>query len=270
MYPYQDEFARWCRYSQQLSPKSIFNANHVLTNFFNYARRNFAQDGVASLTVTEVRDYLDQLDAKEHLSVTTINKYISYLKKYFYFLNTTGIIDNYPLLELKGISFERRKTYVINWMDHIADFIPVVRHEFTIYLLTLTALGYKSRDLLKVHWSQVKDRIKDQTVKDYIHGQLDFTENPDPYLFAARGGEPYASTNNVMQLAKGDKLLIKDWPMTLTNLRLSYVYSVIASGRYTDGELLGILDCDLKRLAYYQYNASYCHLIPYSKDLLES
>lgn len=58
-------------------------------------------------------------------------------------------------------------------------------------------------------------------------------------------------------------------PITLTNLRLSYVYSLISQQKYSDKELLKIFRCPPKRLAYYQYNAAQCNLIPFSEEMLK-
>lgn len=264
MYPYQVQFARWEKNIQHLSQKSISNADHCLTNFFNYAQGNFASPELEDIKASDIRDYLNQLDTKEHLATTTINKYTSYIKKYFYYLHSAGIVENYPLLDLKGQSFNRKKTFVINWMDYISDFIGKVHHPYTIYLFELTALGYTSNELLSIRFSDIKDKIKDKRVKDYFLTTLAFDKDSDPFIFASRSGAPYSSTNNIMQLVKEDKEIFPQVKLTLTSLRLSYVYSLVTNEELNDAILLKKLRCTKRNLAYYQYNASYCNLINYS------
>ncbi|CCK86037.1 Integrase-recombinase [Lactobacillus equicursoris DSM 19284 = JCM 14600 = CIP 110162] len=267
MYPHQTGFENWCRGPQRLSSKSIENANYCLDHFFTYAQVNFPSSEVNEITANNVRDYLQQLSSKEKLQVTTVNKYVSYIKKYFYYLALAGITPTYHLLDLKGYSFECRKTYVIDWQDHLPALIPYVQHPLTLWLLQLFALGYQAKELLSLRSSDVKDDLADMT--DYLTGTLSFADNPDPYIFASRSGKPYASSNNIMQLVKPDKDLLSPMPLTLTNLRLSYVYSMISQQKYSDKELLDLLHCPPKRLAYYQYNAVQCNLIPFSEEIVK-
>ncbi|XJZ29885.1 site-specific integrase [Lactobacillus delbrueckii subsp. bulgaricus] len=267
MYPHQEGFENWCRGPQRLSPKSIENADYCLDHFFTYAEVNFPSSDVNEITASNVRDYLQQLATKENLQVTTVNKYVSYIKKYFYYLALAGITPSYRLLDLKGYSFERRKTYVIDWPEHLPALIPYVKQPVTLWLLQLFALGYQAKELLGIRYSEVKDNLGEMT--DYLTGTLSFEKDPDPYIFASRSGEPYASTNNIMQLVKVDKDLLSPMPITLTNLRLSYVYSLISQQKYSDKELLEIFRCPPKRLAYYQYNAAQCNLIPFSEEMLK-
>ncbi|GHV97131.1 integrase [Lactobacillus nasalidis] len=267
MYPHQEGFENWCRGPQRLSPKSVENADYCLSHFFAYAAVNFPSSEVNDITASNVRDYLQQLASKEKLQVTTVNKYVSYIKKYFYYLALAGITPTYRLLDLKGYSFERRKTYVIGWPDHLPDLVPCVKQPLTLWLMQLFALGYQAKELLSVRYSDVKDDLGEMS--DYLTGSLSFENSPDPYVFASRSGEPYASSNNIMQLVKADKDLLSPMPLTLTNLRLSYVYSLISQQKYSDKELLEILRCPPKRLAYYQYNAAQCNLIRFSAQMLK-
>ena len=80
MYPHQEGFENWCRGPQRLSPKSIENADYCLDHFFSYAEVNFPSRNVNEITASNVRDYLQQLATKENLQVTTVNKYVSYIK----------------------------------------------------------------------------------------------------------------------------------------------------------------------------------------------
>lgn len=270
MYPHQTDFEDWCRAAENLSDKSIDNANYCLNLLFTYGLVNFPSVDVNDITSSVIRDYLLQLWEKENLSITTVNKYISYFKKYFYFLAIAGITPTYRMLDLKGFTFDRQKTFVVGWPDHLAELIPYIKHPDTLWLLALTALGYESKELLSLTWSDVKDQIKNQTVKKQLEESLAKDEgNPNPYIFASRSGKPYASTNNVMQHVKADKNLLAPMPLTLTNVRISFIYSLISQQEYSDLELLKKLRLSPKSLAYYQFYATKSNLISFDPNQVQ-
>lgn len=270
MYPHQTDFENWCRAAENLSDKSIDNANYCLNLLFTYGRVNFSSVDVNDITSSDIRDYLLQLREKESLSITTVNKYISYFKKYFYFLAVAGITPTYRMLDLKGFTFDRQKTFVVGWPDRLAELIPYIHHPDTLWLLALTTLGYESKELLSLTWSDVKDQLSDDLVKKQLENSLTKDEgSPDPYIFASRSGKPYASTNNVMQHVKADKNLLAPMPLTLTNVRISFVYSLISKQEYSDIELMKKLHLNSKSLAYYQFYATKSNLIPFDLERLK-
>ena len=270
MYPHQTDFENWCRAAENLSDKSIDNANYCLNLLFTYGRGNFSSVDVNDITSSDIRDYLLQLREKESLSITTVNKYISYFKKYFYFLAVAGITPTYRMLDLKGFTFDRQKTFVVGWPDRLAELIPYLHHPDTLWLLALTTLGYESKELLSLTWDDVKDQLSDDLVKKQLENSLTKHEgSPDPYIFASRSGKPYASTNNVMQHVKADKNLLAPMPLTLTNVRISFVYSLISKQEYSDIELMKKLRLNSKSLAYYQFYATKSNLIPFDLERLK-
>lgn len=78
LYPYQNIFIEYCRKVQNLSKYSINMINSNLSNFWTYYSVNAPNDAnINNVTSSDIRDYLTQLDQREHLSKKTINKYIS-------------------------------------------------------------------------------------------------------------------------------------------------------------------------------------------------
>ena len=137
--------------------------NSNLSNFWIYFSANMPNDpNINNVTSSNIRDYLIQLDQKEHLSKKTINKYLSYLKKYFIFLTENHLISNYPLYNVKGISFKRRETIIINWMPYINNFLGKELHPETIKLLILIAKGYDLDQLLNVRWDDINSKLSNK------------------------------------------------------------------------------------------------------------
>lgn len=87
VFPYQNSFIEYCQNIQKLSEYSIKMINYDIGNFWRYYSVKFPNNtNIKEVTSSDIREYLIQLDQKEHLSKKTINKYLSYLKKYFIFL----------------------------------------------------------------------------------------------------------------------------------------------------------------------------------------
>ena len=204
------------------------------------------------------------LDQKEHLSKKTINKYLSYLKKYFIFLAENHLIESYPLFTLKGISFKRKETIIINWMPYISNFLNTSIHPETIKLLIVISLGYDLNQLLNIRWLDVSDKLNDINLKKFLFDNLTFDKTPNPYIFQGKRIDKYTSIDRITSKTKMDQHLI-DFPINPRKLRQSYILSIISNQTLSDEQLLDQLHISQKSLGYYKFCANYFNLIPYKK-----
>ena len=168
LYPYRNIFINYCRKIQNLSVASVNMINQILINFWKYYSVNSSHDpNINNVNSSDIRDYLIQLDQHEHLNKKTINKYLSYLKKYFIFLTENHLISNYPLYNVKGISYQRKETIIINWMPYINNFLGKDLHPETIKLLILVSQGYDLDQLLNVRWDDINSKLRVVLVKSF-------------------------------------------------------------------------------------------------------
>lgn len=266
-FPYQVPFIDHCQNIQNLSKYSIGMIISDVGKFWKYYSVKFPNNpNIKNVTSADVRDYVIQLDQQEHLSKKTINKYLSYLKKYFIFLTESHIISNYPLYNVKGISFKRRETIIINWMPYITNFLRKDLHPETIKLLILIAKGYDLDQLLNVRWDDINSKL-DNTLKRYLINNLDFNKTSNPYIYQGKRIDKYTSLDRVTSVVKKDQKLIP-FPVTPRKLRQSYILSIVSNPSFSDTQLLKILRISKKSLSYYKFCINYYNLIPY-KDCIK-
>ena len=265
VFPYQNSFIEYCQNIQKLSEYSIKMINYDIGNFWRYYSVKFPNNtNIKEVTSSDIREYLIQLDQKEHLSKKTINKYLSYLKKYFIFLTENHLINSYPLFDLKGISLQRRETIVINWMPYISQFIKPDIHPETIKLLIVISLGYDLDQLLNIRWFDISDKLNDIKLKNFLFDSLTFDKTSNPYIFQGKRIDRYTSIDRITSKTKLDQHLI-DFPINPRKLRQSYILSIISNQALSDEQLLNQLQISQKSLGYYQFCAHYFYLIPYKK-----
>ncbi|TDN01503.1 site-specific integrase [Lactobacillus crispatus] len=266
LFPYQASFDAWCTHVNKLNQLSIDMINSVLFNFWNYHVANAVGDiDIKNIKVSDVNDYLTQLDVHEHLKTRTINKYISYIRKYFTFLTQAHLIDSYPLVGLKGISYQRRTTVVINWMNDLPNMLNLGLHPETIKLLLLISLGYTPKELLKVRWLEIAEHIHNSGLKAYIVKNLNFTKTPNPFIFQKQNGDgPIATNESFMRAVRLDRDILP-LDLSISKLRQSYILSYVSNSNLTDQYLMTRLKLSSKRLAYYKMCVSYYNLISYKQ-----
>ena len=264
-FPYQVPFIDHCRNVQNLSEYSIGMIISDVGNFWKYYSVKFPNNpNIKNVASSDVRDYLIQLDQKEHLSKKTINKYLSYLKKYFIFLAENNLIESYPLFTLKGISFKRRETIIVNWMPYISNFLNKSIHPETMKLLLVISLGYDLDQLLNVRWLDVSNKIKNSKLKNFLSDNLNFEKTPNPYIFQGKRVAKYTSIDRITSKTKLDQKIF-DFPINPRKLRQSYILSIISNKELSDEQLLSKLHISSKSLGYYKFCASYFKLIQYKK-----
>ena len=263
LFPYQDTFIEHCRNVQHLSEYSIGMTNSAVGKFWKYySIKSPTNTNIKEVNSSDIREYLVQLDQKEHLSKKTINKYLSYLKKYFIFLTEHHLINSYPLFDLKGISFQRRETIIINWMSYVSQFISSDIHPETIKLLTVISLGYDLDQLLNVIWLDISDKLNDSELKKFMFDNLTFDKTPNPYIFQGKKVAHFSSLTRITSKTKLDQHLFK-FPINPRKLRQSYILSIISNQSLSDEQLLKKLNISQKSLGYYKFCANYYHLVPY-------
>ena len=264
-YPYQKQFVRHCNIQQHLKPATIAMIEQVLTGFWRYYTANSVTEAaLENITAEDVSDYLAQLEIRRNLKTTTINKYISYIKKYFTFLAEARFIPSYPLFALKGRTFNRRITIVVNWMDHLSELPLKKLNPNTVKILVLTGLGYPVEELLKIRWSQLAPKIDDDKLRSYLEKHLNFEKDSDPILFQTKNGAPIHGLQAALRptLADQEKLTLKLIP---TKLHQSYMISKVANLHATDEELMLSLHISRTTLAYYQHCVSYYNLVEFQE-----
>lgn len=264
LFPYQNPFIKNCYKVQHLSKYSIEMIISSITNFWRYYSRKFPNNpNIANVAASDIRDYLIQLDQKEHLSKKTINKYLSYFKKYFIFLTTNNFIASYPLFDLKGISVKRKETIIINWMSQIPNFINKKNiHPETIKLLILISLGYDLDQLLNIKLQDISAKLNNPVLKNFLYNNLNFDKTTNPYIFQGQRVDKFNSLDSITSKVKYDQKLLK-FPITPRKLRQSYILSIISNQNLSDKKLLSILHISPKSLSYYKFCANYYNLVSY-------
>ena len=108
-------------------------------------------------------------------------------------------------------------------------------------------LGYFPDEVLRLRYNDVIDQITAPSLRQYITENTDFDQDPNPYILGKKFGGYYASDFHLAQVARADRKKI-GMDITLQNLRLSYVYSILNQEDLTDKELKKILRVNSKTL----------------------
>lgn len=265
-YPYQLEFTRYCKYQKHYADGTRLIMHKSLTNFWRYYQANSSTEAnINAVRDTDIQTFLDGLETKLKLRKNTINKYISHLKCYFAFLYTHHLIDYYPVLEINGRKFNRKRVFVINWMPYLPQIaqIPGI-HAVTVKMMCGIALGYLPKEVLKLRYAETMQQIKSASLRQYLQKHVDFKQQANPYLLAAKKGGCYSSDFHLCQEARADRSKL-GMSLTLQYLRLSYVYSILNQKTFNDFQLEQKLRCNDKTLLYYRSNMfMYNTLRPFS------
>ena len=86
LFPYEKNFNQWCS-SQNLAPRTITSINQSIYYFWNYFLQNSnSEPTVGNVSAQDIRAFIDHLEQDQNKTISTINKYVTHLKKYFSFL----------------------------------------------------------------------------------------------------------------------------------------------------------------------------------------
>ena len=267
-YPYEREFTTYCKNEKNYSDLTMLIVNKSLTNFWKYFEAgNDAGTPLSEIKAADIQNYLNNLETNLKLKENTINKYLSHIRVYFTFLYSHHFITDYPMVEINGRKFNRKHTYVINWMDKLPDIAKIPNiHPETVFMMLGISLGYLPDQVLKLRYNDVATRINSYTLRQYLKNHVNFSIDENPYILGKKYGGYYASDFHLAQKVRPDRELI-GMDITLQNLRLSYVYSILSRKYLTDEDLLRILKVDIKSLVYYRQNMMrYNTLIEFSLD----
>lgn len=254
-YPYETAFHQYCKNERHYADSTLLIVSRSIVTFWNYFQNGTDEQlNLNDLQASDIQNFLDSLETNLQLKENTINKYLSHIRLYFTFLYSHGLVDHYPMLEINGRKFSRKRKYVINWMSHIAEISQIKSiHPETVLMMVGIAQRFKPEEVLKMRYNTVIGKVTDDGLRKYIKKHVNFEIDDDPYLLGKKFGGYYASDFPLARMTEADRKLI-GMPITLQSLRLSFVYSILAQKDKTDAELEKILRINSKTLFYYRDN----------------
>lgn len=256
-FPYSKNFRNWLLTETSLSKNTINRTIESANHFWNYYFSNSTVDPlVKNINANDIREYLSYLQNIKEQKATTINKHLSYLRKYFDYLYDHNLISKYPLLKIKGISLNRQRIYKINWMSQIDKiaYIPNIHFE-TIIVLNCISLGMMPEQILKIRYNDLIEQINNTYLKNYIEERTNFNFFKNPYLLQTKKGEHYANEFNIQQKIMSDRKIL-GMSLRFEELRRSYIYSIIQE-QHSDKYLKEHLNLSEKSLLNYKKNLIY-------------
>ncbi|EEW53147.1 site-specific integrase [Limosilactobacillus antri] len=265
-YPYQKAFRRFLS-QQDLSPLTIKTYDTSLTNLFSYLQANrpqFArQPTLANLTETDVRAYLSYLQADKQITMTTYNKILSQLNRYFRYLFTHQLINDYPTLTLHGRAVAPNQRVASKWLAKLDQLLADDHlHYYTRLTLLLSKYGYTVGEFLQPGFNRVFEQLTLKTPAEekfrqqflaYIAPRQQLQVSPD--LFLKQRFNPTAPRLSNPAL---HKFLHQDeeylgFSLAPKYLHQSYVLLYLASHRQdSDQQLAEALQLDPSSLLYYK------------------
>ena len=139
-------------------------------------------------------------------------------------------------------------------MPYLPDLIKVKDiHPETIKMMAAIAAGFKPKETIVLKTNDLLKHIDNDEVKEYIKVHTNYEKSNNPYIFARKNGEPYASDFNINQRIAPDRKII-GMPLTTHKLRMSFVYSILFNHQLSDNDILKTLRITLKSLTYYRKN----------------
>lgn len=265
-YPYQTRFHQFlCQ--QKLAPLTIKTYDTTITNLFDYLLANrpeFAKHPVlANLTETDVRAYLSFLRTDRQITMTTFNKILSQLNRYFRYLFTHQLINSYPTLTLHGHAVTPNQQVSTKWLAKLPDILADEHvHYYTRLALLLSKCGFTVGEFLAPGFYQVWDKLTlsgpgeeefRQAFNVFIHPQQDLQNSRDLFL-----KQRFAPVNPQLSNAALHKFLKKDeqylgFSLAPKYLHQSYILLFLAHHRQlSDRDLEDALKLDPASLLYYQ------------------
>ena len=265
-YPYQQNFRRFLD-QQDLSPLTIKTYDTSLTNLFNYLRANrllFAQQPTLNnLTETDVRAYLNYLRDDKQITMTTYNKILSQLNRYFRYLFTHQLISDYPTLTLHGQAVAPNQRVASKWLAKLDQLLADEHlHYYTRLTLLLSKYGFTVGEFLQPGFYQVfgqlplatpaEQRFRRQLL-DYLAPRQRLQHSPDLFL-----KQRFNPTNPRLSNPALHKFLHQDeeylgFSLAPKYLHQSYILLYLAEHRRdSDQQLEDALHLDPASLLYYQ------------------
>lgn len=265
-YPYQHEFRLFLR-QQGLADLTIKTYDSSLTNLFNFLLANRPQYAAApslkNLAEADVRAYLDFLQGDRGITMTTYNKILSQLNRYFRYLFTHQLITTYPTLTLHGRAVAPNQRLSTKWLTRLNLILADDHlHYYTRLVLLLSKHGFTVGEFLQPGFYQVWDQLvlanqdeEDfrQQFNQFIAPRQKLQGSPDLFL-----KQRFQPANPRLTNAALHKFLHRDeeyigFSLAPKYLHQSYVLTYMKEHRQdSDRELEQALKLDPASLQYYK------------------
>lgn len=268
MFPYEDQYEVYCKDIKNLADKTLEYTFAIIGDFFNFNSDQYPGGrDLNSITNNDLHNYFVYLKEQRNFKTRTVNKYITVLKQYFTYLYTARFIDHFPLANARGLAFNEKAVYFVNWEKFIPKMIGNVEPE-TILLLTSIAVGFTPKEILSLRWTDISSQLDNTTVKSYIRNHLNFDKTDNPYLFEDNRFNdsyihPLTSWTSILSKIKPDKDKL-NMNLAPEKLRLSHIYSLVLRTDMTDEELMNKLHCCQKKIVYYRSSAMRLNIKPFT------
>lgn len=265
-YPYQREFRRFL-YQQDLAKLTVKTYDSTLTNLFNFLLANRPQyaaaPGLKNLTEADIRAYLAFLQDNHGITMTTYNKILSQLNRYFRYLFTHQLITTYPTLTLHGRAVAPNQRVSTKWLAKLNLILADEQlHYYTRLVLLLSKHGYTVGEFLQPGFYQVWNQLAlSNQDEENFRQQFDHFIAPRQKLQGSNDlflKQRYQPDNPRLTNAALHKFLRHDqeyigFSLAPKYLHQSYVLTYLKSHRHdSDQELEQALKIDPASLLYYQ------------------
>lgn len=266
-YPYQKVFLQFLTENQGLAKLTVKTYDITLTNFFNYLMANrpaFAhQPKLANLTEGDVRAYLNMLQNEEGITLSTYNKILSQMNRYFRYLFTHQLITTYPTLTLHGKAVAPNQQVTTKWLYNLPAILADENvHFYTRLTLLLTKHGYTVNEFLQPGFYRIYRQLPlaneaeqqfTQAFAGYHKPLQELQNSPDLFL-----KQRYQPDNPRLSNAALHKYLRQDEQylgirLAPQYLHQSYILAQLREHRdLGDAELANRLKLDPASLLYYK------------------
>lgn len=259
LFPYEKNFNQWCK-SQNLAPRTITSINQSLYYFWNYFLQNSnSEPQITNVSAQDIRAFIDHLEQDQNKTISTINKYVTHLKKYFSFLYDHQLVKNYLFTDLHGYTFDRTPHICIDWIDQLDEIITWPEISLTCKkVLILIAHGFDPKNFLSLTTNNLEQVKNDNYQKILQANTLD-----NPLVFQTKSGKEIAALTSLTRKIAPDKEIL-NFDLTPGKLRLSYIYYKVNDPSLSDLKLMEILNCNRKSLTYYRNQLDKLKLAPFT------
>lgn len=266
-YPYQKRFQAFLRDQKGLAPLTVHTYDTSLTNFFNFLMANrpaFAQrPTLDNLTEADVRAYFNMLHTKRDITMSTYNKILSQLNRYFRYLFTHQLIKDYPTLTLHGQAVNPSQRITTKWLDHLDQILQDDHvHYYTRLTLFLSKCGFTVGEFLQpgfyrvINQLQVTDPVEQDFLRryhDFIRPRQALQNSPDLFLKQRyQPAAPQLTNAGLHKYLRADQDYL-GFRLAPKYLHQSYVLTQLAQHRtLSDAQLMERLKLDPASLLYYR------------------
>lgn len=269
IYPYQYKFELYLSEKRHYSSSAIIDARKSVSQFWTYFINNRKNGhSVTDVNETDIRAFLIFAKNELHLASRTVNKYLTYLRRYFTFLFEYQNLPTLPTISIKQLKFNNAKTVIINLKPYLSEIISDTQlSDTTKKAIVLASYGIKPRNFTRLRFNDIKSIINDTAIINWLKNHLNFSKMNNPLIFSKKNGTGFKD-NQVLYLALKEDQKYTPIKLSFTDLRSSYIYSIISDLSLSDDQLFKLLNINLRTLTYYKNNLRIYTIIDY-KDIRE-